>query len=217
MNRTMRFCAYNLATAAVIAAFCLGAMALAGKFNGPTRVLVCGDSISLGYTLHLAKALGPRYRVTHTPGNARALPNILAHADEWILAEPSDVLILNAGLHDTRANNARTLPDYEPNLRRLFALIRARCPRTRIIWITTTPVDEARMTIYGPNAAVDSLNSLATPIARSYGATVVDLNAVFRGRMRGAISHDGTHLSSDGYAECATLLAREIRPLPHTN
>ena len=100
MNRAWRGLAYHAANAAVIAAFCLGAMALAGKFNGPTRVLLAGECVTDGYGPLVAQSLGPEYRVTGLPWNPHTVVRALAYAQDWMIDERADIIVLHFGLHD---------------------------------------------------------------------------------------------------------------------
>lgn len=56
------------------------------------RILIIGDSISIGYTPFVQQDLADKAVVLHNPGNAQHTGTGLAKIDEWIGAEKWDLL-----------------------------------------------------------------------------------------------------------------------------
>jgi acyl-CoA thioesterase-1 len=66
------------------------------------RVLLIGDSISIGYTLEVRKLLAGKANVHRNPGNGGPTINGLARLDEWLGTSRWDVIHFNWGLHDLK-------------------------------------------------------------------------------------------------------------------
>ena len=109
---------------------------------GLPRVLLIGDSISIGYTLPVRERLAGKANVHRIPVNAASTTDALAHFDEWVGSEKWDVIHFNWGLHDLKlmpdGKPHVSLPDYERNLRELVA--RLQPLSKKLIWCSTTPV-----------------------------------------------------------------------------
>lgn len=86
--------------AGVLAALVLRAQA-DGEATLP-KVLIIGDSISIGYTPPLTKLLAGKAVVTHNPGNAAHSGYGLAKLDQWLGETAWDVIHFNHGLHDLK-------------------------------------------------------------------------------------------------------------------
>lgn len=94
-----------------------------------------------------------------------------------------DVLLLNCGLHDLKvdpASRARQVPldEYGRNLNEILVLARRCAPQ--VVWVRTTPVDDAvhnrlKTDFQRFNADVLSYNAVADACIRSAGVTSVDL------------------------------------------
>ncbi len=106
------------------------------------RVLLIGDSISIGYTVAVRELLKERANVHRIPANGGPTVNGLTHLEEWVGNGKWDVIHFNWGLHDIRVmddgNHQVSLGDYEKNLRALVTTLEK--TRARLIWCSTTPV-----------------------------------------------------------------------------
>ena len=108
------------------------------------KVLIIGDSISMGYTPHVQEMLSGRRSVVRNEGNAGDSDNVLARLDEWLACDGDASLIhFNCGLHDIKTpreggDNQVPLSRYKANL----AAIVDRLVQTgkTLVWATTTPV-----------------------------------------------------------------------------
>jgi len=124
------------------------------------KLFVVGDSISINYGPYIARFLpeGWQYaRKTGIPnnttfavddngGNSNHVLDYLRYRLDVKNDLHPDVLLLNCGLHDIRRDpktDAITVPieQYENNLRSIRQLLLSR--EIRVIWVTTTPVDNA--------------------------------------------------------------------------
>jgi len=64
------------------------------------KVLIIGDSISIGYTPPLTEMLRGKAEVVHNPGNATHSAYGLKNLDAWLGDAKWDVIQFNHGLHD---------------------------------------------------------------------------------------------------------------------
>ncbi len=69
---------------------------------GLPRVLLLGDSISIGYTLPVRERLLGRANVHRPPANCGPSSLGLERLDEWVGQRPWDVIHFNWGLHDLK-------------------------------------------------------------------------------------------------------------------
>ena len=120
------------------------------------RVLLIGDSISIGYTLPVRRYLSAKANVHRVRGNCGPTTNGIQNLDAWLGDGKWDVIHFNFGLHDLKyidEKGARVQPsagrrqvsvaDYETNLRSL--LRRLSSTGANLIWCTTTPVPEGAL------------------------------------------------------------------------
>jgi acyl-CoA thioesterase-1 len=153
------------------------------------RVLIIGDSISIGYTPAVRAALKGKANVHRNAGNAESTVTGLAKLDEWLGGKKWDVIHFNWGLHDLKHFDLKTkkldptkpvwvpLADYEKNLGALVKRLKA--TGARLIFATTTPVpagadgrepgievryNEAALRVMKANGvAIDDLQALCAP------------------------------------------------------
>jgi len=114
---------------------------------GLPRLLIIGDSISMGYTEPLRRKLAGTFNVHHIPENGGPTSNGVAHIDKWLGDSHWDVIVFNFGLHDLKLDEKGghqvEIPQYEANLK----LIAERLKKTgaKLIWVTTTPVPSGKL------------------------------------------------------------------------
>lgn len=132
------------------------AMAKLEDKPGLPRVLLIGDSISIGYTVPVRELLEGKANVHRIPMNGGPTMNGLANLKAWLGDSKWDVIHFNWGLHDLKyrgSNNENLadpqlptshqqvpLPDYEKNLAKLVKQMHA--TGAKLIWCSTTPVPE---------------------------------------------------------------------------
>ena len=108
---------------------------------GLPRVLIIGDSISIGYTLDVRALLKGKANVHRIPTNGGPTTNGLKNIQAWLGEAKWDVIHFNWGIHDLKymPDGKRQVEpaDYEANLRSLVATLKA--TGAKLIWATTTP------------------------------------------------------------------------------
>ena len=120
------------------------------------RVLLIGDSISIGYTLPTREFLKGKANLHRIPANGGPTTRGLASIDAWIGESKWDVIHFNWGLHDLKymgPNGENLFPkekggkpqvplaDYEKNLEKL--VVRLKKTGATLIWRNTTPIPPA--------------------------------------------------------------------------
>lgn len=129
---------------AIIAAASVLSTAYATDQSHLPKVLIIGDSISIGYTPFVTEFLKGKAIVKHNPANAQDTNKGLSDMDAWLAADDWEVIHFNWGLWDNRYDNgfdssARVpLADYEANLTKLVKRLKSH--GAKIIWANTTPV-----------------------------------------------------------------------------
>ena len=177
------------------------------------RVLLIGDSISIGYTVPVRDLLKGVANVHRIPQNGGPTTRGLAELDLWLGTNQWDVIHFNWGLHDLKLeSNGRhqvELEQYERNLERLSD----RLQRTgaSLIWATTTPVPA---NVQGPQrvpADVPRYNEAARRVMDAAGVRFDDLCAFAQPRIARIQIPQNVHFTFAGSAELARPVAREIR------
>ena len=105
------------------------------------RVLLIGDSISIGYTLATRKLLEGKANVHRIPTNGGPTVKGLENIDAWLGDGKWNVIHFNWGLHDLKFmdDGKRQVPidEYEKNLGALVA--RLKKTGAKLVWAATTP------------------------------------------------------------------------------
>jgi lysophospholipase L1-like esterase len=154
---------------------------------GLPRVLLIGDSISIGYTLPVRELLKGKANVHRIPENGGPTVNGLKKLAGWLGTSKWDVIHFNWGLHDLKyigtnrdvivtvttpeAHQQVPLPEYEANLKALVD--RLKTTGAKLVWCSTTPVPE------GANGRVPGdevkYNEAATRVMTAAGVPTNDL------------------------------------------
>jgi lysophospholipase L1-like esterase len=181
--------------------------------NPLPRVLLIGDSITLGYAPTVAKLLKSRADVHVIPENARATSHGVERLEAWLGAERWDVIHFNWGLHDlarTRgAGRQVPLARYIANLRVLTARLAA--TGARLIWADTTPVPAPGSVDPRRSAAdVARYNRAAREVMHAAKIRVNPLYDVAIGRLRELQIERNVHFRPEGYALLGRAVAEAI-------
>ena len=178
------------------------------------EVLIIGDSISNGYTPHVAQLLKEKAIVKHHRGNAQHTGTGLKKLDQWIGKTEWDVIHFNWGLWDlcyrhpeSKVQGKRdkvngtittTLEQYEKNLDKLVT--RLKKTDAKLIWAHTTVVPEKEAgRIVGDDK---KYNDVAARIMQEYGVTINDLHSLSKAFPFEHFKKPGdVHYTMDGYNE----------------
>jgi acyl-CoA thioesterase-1 len=178
---------------------------------GLPRVLLIGDSISMGYTLDVREQLKGKANVHRIPTNGGPTTNGLKNLKAWLGDAKWDVIHFNWGLHDLKyildnpsqradpkapgAHPQVALADYEKNLRTLVAQLKA--TGARLIWCNTTPVLEGSD---GRVAGDDvKYNEAAARVMKEAGIPTNDLHAHAQARIKEIqLPNGNVHFTGEG-------------------
>jgi lysophospholipase L1-like esterase len=190
--------------------------------NGLPRVLLAGDSISMGYGPKVKQLLDGVFQVENLPENGGNSGRLLAHVDEWMIRPSYHVIHFNCGLHDMLQGGGAPvgvpLDVYAANLEKLVTRLRAETSAT-LIWATTTPIIDELLntppwTYRGTESDVLTYNGVARRVMTRHDVPINDLHRVVEeaGKERCIVPADrledspGIHLTDSGY----DIVAREI-------
>jgi acyl-CoA thioesterase-1 len=175
------------------------------------RVLLIGDSISMGYTLPVRKKLEGKANV-HRP-NANCGPTIrgLESLTAWLGEKKWDVIHFNFGLHDVRymddTKQKQVSPeDYEKNLTTIVEQLKG--TGAKLIWCNTTPVPEGS----AARKAGDEIeyNKIAARVMEKAGIETDDLYGYALPKLKEIQLPANVHFSTSGSEVLATKVAEEI-------
>ena len=191
------------------------AMAKIEDVPGLPRVLLIGDSISIGYTVPVRELLKGKANVHRPLTNCGPTTNGLRGIDSWLGDGKWDVIHFNWGLHDLKylgpqgqnladpkaADSHPQVPidEYEANLRKLVA--RLKKTDAKLIWRSTTPVPEgAKGRVVGDSA---KYNAVAKKIMDENGIAIDDQYAFALPRLAKIQNKADVHFSTNGSKELA--------------
>lgn len=179
------------------------------------KVLVLGDSISLGYTPVIQKNLESRFSVTHGcgAGETKRCNNgfaalIVARLPQFFAKGDSDIVTFNTGIHDMSvsvrglkdglpcAQKSRITPidKYRSDLNTIFDYLTKHSKI--VIWIDTTTLPSYMCAA----ASLKEYNTAAEQVAQEHGAYILHTISV---------DHDaaGIHFTSLGYEKIGTQIS----------
>jgi len=176
------------------------------------RVLLIGDSISIGYTVPVRTALAGTANVHRIPVNGGTSANGLAHIDEWLGDSRWDVIHFNWGLHDLWTTDGKQripVAQYEENLKTLVA--RLKKTKAKLIWCSTTPVPADIAIKTRCNADVIAYNAAAKKVMDENGVPIDDLYAFALPRLKEVQIPANVHFTGKGSEVLAGPVSVAIR------
>jgi acyl-CoA thioesterase-1 len=176
------------------------------------RVLLIGDSISIGYTLEVRKLLAGKANVQRIPMNGGPTSRGLEQLDRWLGTGRWDVIHFNWGLHDlkimTNGQHQVELAQYEKNLRQLVTRLKA--TGAKLIWASTTPVPQGKLNPPRNPADVLRYNEAALRVMKEFDISVNDLYAFALPRLSEIQLPTNVHFKPKGSAQLAKPVADAI-------
>tara|TARA_B110000037_G_scaffold159456_1_gene179927 strand:- start:2094 stop:2762 length:669 start_codon:yes stop_codon:yes gene_type:complete len=195
------------------------------------KILIIGDSISIGYTPFVKNHFSDSAIVKHNPGNAQHTATGLKKIQEWIGDEDWDIIQFNWGLWDlcyrdpnSKVQGSRdkingkitfSLEDYERNIERIVKSIQE-VSNAQLIFVTTSYVPEHEAGRFLKDA--QKYNKVAKRIMKKYNVTVNDIykksKAIHKEFGKGT---DDVHYIEKGYeklgVEISIFLNTEVNQL----
>jgi GDSL-like lipase/acylhydrolase family protein len=176
------------------------------------RVLLIGDSISIGYTLPVRKLLEGKANLHRIPENGATTAYGLTKLEKWLGDGKWDVIHFNWGLHDLKLVDGKhqvSIGDYEKNLRELVKKLKA--TGAKLIWAATTPVPEAEQKV--PRKAEDAprYNEVAKKVMEEGGVAIDDLYAFALPKVKEIQLPANVHYTPKGYEALGDEVAKTIQ------
>ena len=189
------------------------------------RVMIIGDSISVGYTDGVREELAGKANVYRVQGNAGPSSSGVQQVDKWIASGTGrwDVIHFNFGLHDvklgTGGKDNRPYPtadghqvpadDYERNLREIVAKLKR--TGATLVWCSTTPIPRGKLD--PPRRPGDEVtyNQIAKKVMIENGVVIDDLHAAALSQKPGIQQPANVHFTKEGSAVLARHVAASIK------
>ena len=188
------------------------ALLFAAALWADPRILIVGDSISIGYTPFVNQMLEGKASVEHNAGNGGPTSNGVAHIEEWLKDGNWDVIHFNFGLHDLKimenGKHQVSLEDYEKNLALIVAAMKK--TRAKLVFATTTPVPEGKQNPVRITADVPRFNAAALRVMERNNVAVDDLYDVALKRITEIQRPNNVHFTDPGYEELAKPVVESI-------
>lgn len=172
------------------------------------RVLLIGDSISIGYTVPVRKMLSGKANVHRPATNSAHTRKGLEELGQWLGTGRWDVIHFNWGLHDLKrmekGEHQVPLQEYERNIATLVA--RLKKTKARLIWASTTPVPEGKLNTPRVPADVETYNAAALAVMKKNKVAVDDLYAFAKPKLAEIQRPVNVHFTNEG----SEALARHV-------
>jgi lysophospholipase L1-like esterase len=188
------------------------------------KILIIGDSISIGYTPFVEQALADVAEVVHNKGNAEHTGTGLKNISEWLGNEDWDIIQFNWGLWDlayrhpdskfqgnrdkVKGSITHTPEQYRINLDSLVQILKK--TDAKLIFVTTSyvPENEAGRFMKDP----EIYNKIAKEVMKKNGIAVNDIFAKTKStHKKYGKGSDDVHYTPEGYKKIATFIVRMLR------
>ena len=173
------------------------------------RVLLIGDSISRGYTLSVRKYLTGKANVHRAPTNCGSSVNGVEKLDIWLGQGKWDVIHFNFGIHDVQKSIPKET--YLKNLETIVARLKA--TGAKVVFATTTPIQEDLTKKQNPATAVVERNAAAIEIMKKNQVPVDDLFTAITPKLAEYQNVKDVHFKEEGYDYLGKAVAENIVPL----
>jgi hypothetical protein len=191
------------------------------------RILIIGDSISIGYTPFVKKALSDKAIVQHNAGNAKFSSYGLEQLDHWLGNEKWDIIQFNWGLWDLCYRDpskealvgnrdkkhgaiTATKSQYKANLEAIVK--RLKQSGAKLIFVTTTVVPENEPGRYP--ADVVAYNKIAKGIMKKNGIVVNDIFPLSQKvHQQFGLGSDNVHYNAQGYQALSVQVVDKLNQL----
>ena len=173
------------------------------------RVLLIGDSISRGYTLAVRKQLAGKANVHRAPTNCGSSVNGVEKLDIWLGQGKWDVIHFNFGIHDVQ--KSIPMDTYLKNLEVIVGRLKA--TGAKVVFATTTPIQEDLTKKQNPAIAVVERNQAATEIMKKNDVPVDDLFTAITPKLAEYQNVKDVHFKEEGYDYLGKAVSDSIIPL----
>lgn len=192
------------------------------------KVLLLGDSISIGYFPYVKDFLRNQAEVTRPfkpdgkPENCQGTTYGISNVERWIGTEKWDIIHFNFGLHDLKhvdpltGKNSQNPEDprqaepktYKKQLTKITRILKA--TRAKLIFATTTPYPDE---VGGPYRAFkdeEFYNRIAMRIMKKFEIPINDLHAFVLPQMKQLQRSSNVHFTDEGSKALAEQVSTVI-------
>jgi lysophospholipase L1-like esterase len=185
------------------------------------KILIIGDSISIGYTPFVKEHFATRAIVSHNPGNAQHSGTGLKKIKDWVGDEDWDIIQLNWGLWDLcyrmpaaeglgpkdkiNGKVTFTVDEYAANLDSIIFFLKSKT-NAKLIFVTTTwvPGNEPGRFEGDP----EKYNKAAKKVMKKHGVELNDIyNQSKKIHARLGKGENDVHYTEEGYRELAEVIS----------
>ena len=184
------------------------------------RVLLIGDSISIGYTVPVREMLKGKANVHRPLTNCGPTTNGVRNLDVWLGEKKWDVIHFNFGLHDLKymGPNGENLYDPEKGHHQVspkeyqlnLDSIARRLKKTgaKVIWRNTTPVPPgSKGRVVGDSK---KYNDIAAKVMQKHGIPTQDMFTFSSNQMDELMLKANVHFTRDGSKKLADTVVEQI-------
>lgn len=192
----------------------------AGYIQKKPKILIIGDSISVGYTPFVKETLAAKADVLHNPGNAQHTGTGLKKIREWIGDDEWDIIQFNWGLWDlcyrhpdskVQGNRDKTkgtitfeIDEYKSNLDSLVQIMK-QLTNAKLIFVATTYVPGKEAGRYKKDA--QRYNRVAKQVMTENNVTVNDIYEESKKiHKKYGKGNNDVHYTPEGYKALAELI-----------
>jgi lysophospholipase L1-like esterase len=185
------------------------------------NVLLLGDSIRIGYCDYVKKELNGIAEVYYPEENCRYTQYTLVSLPKWlgIAGDPQKLNVIhwNNGhwdiAHwDKEEVSLNSPQQYAIMLERIYNRLRIFCPKARIIFALSTPMNPNGNFGNNPrtNSEIERYNSIAYKVMAKLGVEVNNLYSELKDKPS-LLYVDYAHLSEDGYQLLGKVVSKVIK------
>lgn len=193
------------------------------NINKP-KILIIGDSISIGYTPFVKEALAKKASVYHNPGNAQHTGTGLLKLEEWIGDNNWDIIQFNWGLWDLcyrhpdsklygnrdKINGTQTYSTeaYRVNLETLVLKLKS-LSRAKLLFVTTSYIPPEEGGRFEEDA--QKFNTVAIEVMKKHD---IQINTIYKASKKIHLKHgkgnDDVHYTETGYQVLAEIITNGL-------
>ena len=183
--------------------------------SGLPRVLIIGDSISIGYTALVRKLLEGKANVHRPKTNCRWSAFGNENVLQWIGEEKWDLIHFNFGLWDWygwKQENKATPQSYAKSLEGIVQKLKS--SDAKLVFAVTTPPcigPEKKVKFKVTNEQADEFNRLAKAVMKKHGVAINDLYSLIgKDRAKYQLGENDVHYNDAGRDLLAAQVSRVI-------
>jgi acyl-CoA thioesterase-1 len=180
------------------------------------RILLIGDSISMGYTLDVRQMFKGKANVYRISGNGGDATRFLSNYTKYLGGGTNwDLIHFNWGLHDvvrqdkSKAYNSANSPryteaEYSNHLEQCVAILKS--TGAHLMWAATTPIPPNSSGRVTGDEVIR--NNIAAGIMRKHGIEIDDLYSLMKTGTNYHAGPGNVHFSGSGYYELAKQISQ---------